>query len=368
MSGMVSSVSSASAQQTISTSGIPHFQVRSLVFTSSSLTPEQVFKNPIKPHSPLYHVWRDSACRELWPIPLEYVDVKNLTCKWDMLVFYFAARKTLTIWLSYYKHHGSWQPLDVSKTFWDSLQAAQDELQACTKSFSPSDPAKSRGPAAPVKFMGYTGYELLSKSVPHYNLPCRASAAVPNAQLGFWPPGPPPHSNSTASSLHPPDNLPIPINSSHSLLASSTGRSTATEKPAILTTLIGSKPLLPAAQVELEGDQARDRQPQTGVTQAAEINYRTHQPVLQPQKNQCANATITPPGFLHPDWSLFIARFRPPPSNRPPLGASTPTHYLNLKSLDFLPRSTVNVVVIVIQTNHPTHNPLFNKLGAGDGN
>ncbi|PLW31812.1 hypothetical protein PCANC_21019 [Puccinia coronata f. sp. avenae] len=44
---------------------------------------------------------------------------------------------------------------------------------------------KPPGAAAPVGCMGYLGYELLSESMVHYKLPCRSSANVPDAEMGF---------------------------------------------------------------------------------------------------------------------------------------------------------------------------------------
>ena len=175
-------------ERPIPTSTAPRFQVRSLVFKNSHLTPEEVFKNSIKPRSPLGHVWLDSA-----DSPAEthstgggrqesYSHMGSV----DVLLSYFAARKTLAIRLPSDQHHGSEQPLEHATTFWDWLQAVQDELQAATETVPPaSEPAEPHGPAAPVGFMGYIGYELLSESLAHYNLPCRASPAVPDAELGF---------------------------------------------------------------------------------------------------------------------------------------------------------------------------------------
>ncbi|KAI9609412.1 hypothetical protein H4Q26_007366 [Puccinia striiformis f. sp. tritici PST-130] len=154
------------------------FQLRSLVFKNSNLSPEDVFTNSIRSRSPLGHVWLDSADSLTAP---EFIPRKSLSIR--------AASD----------QQGSDQQLEDSTTFWDWLRIVQDELQACTATMPPcEDPVSSDGinrtndssnktefVGAPVGFMGYIGYELLSESLAHYNLPCRSSADVPDAELGF---------------------------------------------------------------------------------------------------------------------------------------------------------------------------------------
>ncbi|KAA1119725.1 Protein phosphatase PP2A regulatory subunit B [Puccinia graminis f. sp. tritici] len=122
----------------ISSSGTK-FQLRSIVFKNSDLSPEDVFKNSIKARSPLGHVWLDSA---------------------DSLA---ASQPSLSIRAAS-AQQGSEQPLGDSNTFWDWLRNVQDELQACTEISSPTDPAlngteqanghsNEKTIAAPVGFM-----------------------------------------------------------------------------------------------------------------------------------------------------------------------------------------------------------------------
>jgi len=179
------------------------FQLRSIIFKDSHLSPEQVFQNSIKVSSPLGHVWLDSADSLSAPQPA-HRDCHSHMGAVDFLVSYFAARKTLSIREAASKQHGSDQHLDDSTTFWDWLRNVQDELQACTETLPPSEadisvesnksdhpngsstespPAPPGG--APVGFMGYIGYELLAESLAHYNLPCRSVPDVPDAELGF---------------------------------------------------------------------------------------------------------------------------------------------------------------------------------------
>ncbi|KAA1084295.1 Protein phosphatase PP2A regulatory subunit B [Puccinia graminis f. sp. tritici] len=180
-------------EREISSSGTK-FQLRSIVFKNSDLSPEDVFKNSIKARSPLGHVWLDSADSLAASQPVRQECCSHMGSV-DFLVSYFAARKSLSIRAAS-AQQGSEQPLGDSTTFWDWLRNVQDELQACTEISSPTDPAlngteqanghsNEKTIAAPVGFMGYIGYELLSESLAHYNLPCRASADVPDAELGF---------------------------------------------------------------------------------------------------------------------------------------------------------------------------------------
>ncbi|KAI9622583.1 hypothetical protein KEM48_007200 [Puccinia striiformis f. sp. tritici PST-130] len=173
------------------------FQLRSLVFKNSILSPEDVFTNSIRSRSPLGHVWLDSADSLTAPEFIRQDRCSHMGSV-DFLVSYFAARKSLSIRAAS-DQQGSDQQLEDSITFWDWLRLVQDELQACTATMPPcEDPVSSDGinrtngssnntefVGAPVGFMGYIGYELLSESLAHYNLPCRSSADVPDAELGF---------------------------------------------------------------------------------------------------------------------------------------------------------------------------------------
>ncbi|PLW21354.1 hypothetical protein PCASD_17203 [Puccinia coronata f. sp. avenae] len=92
------------------------------------------------------------------------------------------------------QHQGCKQPLDESTTFSDWPRNIQDQLQAFVKNQPPCKPESHRatgsssssssaskphaGPAAPIRFMGYIGYKLLSESLAHCNLPRWALTAI----------------------------------------------------------------------------------------------------------------------------------------------------------------------------------------------
>ncbi|PLW29772.1 hypothetical protein PCASD_17486 [Puccinia coronata f. sp. avenae] len=176
-------------------------QLRSLVFKNTHLSPEQVFQASIKNRSPLGHVWLDSADSLTTALEPAHEDRCSHMSSVDFLVSYFAAHKGLSIRAAS-DQRGSDHNLCDSTTFWDWLRNVQEELQTCTEILPPfNQPASSAdtnrspqtngssikppGAAAPVGFMGYLGYELLSESMAHYNLPCRSSADVPDAEMGF---------------------------------------------------------------------------------------------------------------------------------------------------------------------------------------
>ncbi|PLW52697.1 hypothetical protein PCANC_14115 [Puccinia coronata f. sp. avenae] len=151
-------------------------QLRSLVFKNTHLSPEQVFQASIKDCSALGHVWLNSANSLTTGLEPAHKDPPD--------------------------HRGSDHNLCDSTTFWDWLRNVQEELPTCTKILTPFNQSASSadtnrspqtngssikppGAAAPVGCMGYLGYELLSESMVHYKLPCRSSANVPDAEMGF---------------------------------------------------------------------------------------------------------------------------------------------------------------------------------------
>ncbi|PLW17880.1 hypothetical protein PCANC_15345 [Puccinia coronata f. sp. avenae] len=130
-------------------------QLRSLVFKNTHLSPEQVFQASIKDRSALGHVWLNSA-------------------------------NSLTTGL---------EPAHKDRCFHEELPTCTKILTPFNQSASSADTNRSPqtngssikppGAAAPVGCMGYLGYELLSESMVHYKLPCRSSANVPDAEMGF---------------------------------------------------------------------------------------------------------------------------------------------------------------------------------------
>ncbi|PLW27465.1 hypothetical protein PCASD_19516 [Puccinia coronata f. sp. avenae] len=176
-------------------------QLRSLVFKNTHLSPEQVFQASIRDRSALGHVWLNSADSPTTGLEPAHEDRCFHVSSVDFLVSYFEAHKGLAIRAAP-DHRGSDDNLCDSTTFWDWLRNVQEELPTCTKILPPFNQSASSadnnrlpqtngssikppGAASPLGCMGYLGYELLSESMVHYKLPCRFSADVREAEMGF---------------------------------------------------------------------------------------------------------------------------------------------------------------------------------------
>ncbi|PLW25905.1 hypothetical protein PCASD_21122 [Puccinia coronata f. sp. avenae] len=156
---------------------------------------------PGRDRSALGHVWLNSADSPTTGLEPAHEDRCFHVSSVDFLVSYFEAHKGLAIRAAP-DHRGSDDNLCDSTTFWDWLRNVQEELPTCTKILLPFNQSASSadnnrspqtngssikppGAASPLGCKGYLGYELLSESMVHYKLPCRFSADVPKAEMGF---------------------------------------------------------------------------------------------------------------------------------------------------------------------------------------